>query len=82
MSLQGRNGAPYEIPVELLTYVDEGGNPDAFIVDVIRSAAAANEAAKGKVEAFRYVFQFELPFSNPAPKEDLLLILSTDDFIY
>ena len=72
MSLQGRNGAPYEIPVELLTYVDEGGNPDAFIVDVIRSAAAANEAAKGKVEAFRYVFQFELPFSNPAPKDDFI----------
>jgi hypothetical protein len=55
MALQGRNGAPYEVPVELLAYVDDGGNPDAFIIDVIRSAAAANEAAKGKVEAFRYV---------------------------
>lgn len=70
MSLQGRNGAPYEIPVELLTYVDDGGNPDAFIVDVIRSAAAANEAAKGKVEAFRYVssFIFSAP---PLPKRKI-----------
>ncbi|KAG7668816.1 hypothetical protein Ndes2526B_g00522 [Nannochloris sp. 'desiccata'] len=53
MALLGRNGAPYEVPVELLTYIDDGGNPDAFIIDVIRSAAVANEAAKGKVEAFR-----------------------------
>ncbi|KAL4515806.1 hypothetical protein Ndes2526A_g00510 [Nannochloris sp. 'desiccata'] len=53
MALLGRNGAPYEVPVELLTYIDDGGNPDAFIIDLIRSAAVANEAAKGKVEAFR-----------------------------
>jgi hypothetical protein len=57
MALRSRNDAPYEVPVELLTYIDEGGNPDAFIIDAIRSAAAANESAKGKVEAFRYVLK-------------------------
>lgn len=50
-ALQRGGGAPYEAPVELLRYVDDGGNPDAFIVEVIRSAAAANEAARGKVLA-------------------------------
>ena len=52
-ALERRPGLPFEIPVELLRYVDDGGNPDAFIIDVVRSAAVANEAAKGKVDAFR-----------------------------
>ena len=54
-SLAQSNGAPFEVPVELLKYIDDGGNPDNFIVDVVRSASVANEAAKGKVDAFRYV---------------------------
>ena len=44
---------PYEVPVELLRYVDDGGNPDMFIRDVIRGVVEANQGSKGKVEAFR-----------------------------
>jgi hypothetical protein len=47
------NGEPFEVPLELLQYLDDGGNPDVFIADVMRSCQAANEASRAKVEAFR-----------------------------
>jgi len=46
-------GQPYEVPLELLQYLDDGGNPDIFMKDVMRSVVAANQASKGKVLAFR-----------------------------
>jgi hypothetical protein len=44
---------PVEVPAELLSYLDDGGNPDVFLVDVMRSCQAAAQAGKGKVEGFR-----------------------------
>ena len=52
-ALLGPSQRPLELPVELLRYVDDGGNPDTFIKDTITSAVAANQAVKGKADAFR-----------------------------
>lgn len=46
-------GVPIEVPIELLRYVDDGGNPDVFTVDAIKASVAANQISKGKAEAFR-----------------------------
>lgn len=35
------------------SFVDGGGNPDTFTADVFRASLAANQAAKGKVQAVR-----------------------------
>ena len=51
--LRSRTGEAFEVPVELLRYLDDGGNPDVFVAEVVRSCQAANEASRGKVVAFR-----------------------------
>lgn len=52
-ALRRPTGESYEVPAELMQYLDDGGNPDVFIADVMRSCQAANEASRAKVEAFR-----------------------------
>jgi mediator of RNA polymerase II transcription subunit 10 len=47
-----REALAVDIPVELLRYIDEGGNPDVFTAEVFEQANKANQEAKGKVEAF------------------------------
>lgn len=47
-----RGGLAVDIPVELLRYVDEGGNPDVFTSEIFQRANRSNQLAKGKVEAF------------------------------
>lgn len=46
-------GERYEVPVELVRYVDDGGNPDVWMAVAMRSTVAANQSSKGKVTAFR-----------------------------
>lgn len=46
-----REALAVEVPVELLKYIDEGGNPDVFTAEVFELANRANQLAKGKVEA-------------------------------
>ena len=47
-----RGSLAVEVPVELLKYVDEGGNPDAFTAEVFRRANRGNQLARGRVQAF------------------------------
>ena len=51
--LAGKEHSPVEVPVELLKYVDEGGNPDVFLIESIKSAVMSNQNARGKSIAFR-----------------------------
>ena len=46
-----REAVAVDVPVELLQYVDGGGNPDAFTADVFRRANRGNQLAKGRVQA-------------------------------
>jgi hypothetical protein len=46
-------GQPIEIPMELLTHLDDGGNPDSFIIDLFTACRSNNQIAKGKVESFK-----------------------------
>lgn len=41
-----------EVPVELLRYMDEGGNPDTFTSDIFRRALRSNQQSMGKAQAF------------------------------
>jgi hypothetical protein len=50
---QAGSVSPLEVPMELLQYVDDGGNPDVFLADAVKAAVEANQAARGKVEGFR-----------------------------
>jgi Transcription factor subunit Med10 of Mediator complex len=50
-----REAIAVEVPVSLLHFVDEGGNPDVFTSEIFRQCLRENQAAKGKVEAFRCV---------------------------
>lgn len=47
-----RESLAVEVPVELLRYVDEGGNPDVFTAETFRRANRGNQLAKGRVQAF------------------------------
>ncbi len=47
-----REALAVDVPVELLRYIDEGGNPDAFTSEIFNRANRSNQLAKGKVEAF------------------------------
>lgn len=46
-----REAVAVDVPVELLQYVDGGGNPDAFTADVFRRANRGNQLAKGRAQA-------------------------------
>ncbi len=47
-----RESLAAEVPVELLKYIDEGGNPDVFTAEAFRRAHRGNQLAKGRVQAF------------------------------
>jgi hypothetical protein len=48
-----REAVAVDVPVELLQFVDGGGNPDAFTADVFRRANRGNQLAKGRAAALR-----------------------------
>ena len=48
---QNREGAAVDVPVELLSALDDGLAPDAFTVQVFRRANRANQLSKGKAAA-------------------------------
>jgi mediator of RNA polymerase II transcription subunit 10 len=48
-----RDGAAFNVPLDLVRFVDEGGNPDAFFGSATRAALRDNQAAKGKVVALK-----------------------------
>lgn len=50
-----RGAVDLQVPAELLRYLDDGGNPDAFTTEVFSRAHADNQQAKGRVDALRYV---------------------------
>ncbi|KAK9811481.1 hypothetical protein WJX72_004659 [[Myrmecia] bisecta] len=50
---QSEHVKDYNIPVEILKYVDEGGNPDEFTRDVFKRALHSNQLVKGKTECIR-----------------------------
>lgn len=50
-----RGAVDLQVPVELLRYLDDGGNPDAFTTEVFSRAHADNQQAKGRVDALRCV---------------------------
>jgi hypothetical protein len=47
VGLQQTEGIPYyEVPLELLQHLDEGGNPDTFVVNTVKSTLRSSEDAK------------------------------------
>jgi hypothetical protein len=46
-------GLAERVPLDLVKLIDEGGNGDAWFVDVIRKSVADNQLAKGKVHALQ-----------------------------
>ncbi|XP_033135149.1 mediator of RNA polymerase II transcription subunit 10b isoform X3 [Brassica rapa] len=42
-----------QIPMEVLSLIDDGKNPDEFARDVLNSCVARNQATKGKTDAFK-----------------------------
>lgn len=50
-----RSAVDLQVPVELLRYLDDGGNPDAFTTEMFSRAHADNQQAKGRVDALRCV---------------------------
>lgn len=45
------------VPLDLVSFLDEGGNPDVFTRELFVGCVAANQEAKGKVLAFRQLSQ-------------------------
>lgn len=48
-----RDAVDMQVPMELLRYLDDGGNPDSFTTEVFSRAQADNQQAKGRVDALR-----------------------------
>lgn len=46
-------GLAERVPLDLVKLIDEGGNGDAWFVDVIRKSVSDNQLAKGKVHALQ-----------------------------
>ncbi|XP_062144229.1 mediator of RNA polymerase II transcription subunit 10b-like [Alnus glutinosa] len=42
-----------QVPMEVLSLIDDGKNPDEFTRDVINSCIAKNQITKGKTDAFK-----------------------------
>ncbi|WOK98195.1 hypothetical protein Cni_G06905 [Canna indica] len=42
-----------QVPMEVLSLIDDGKNPDEFTKDVINSCIAKNQITKGKTDAFK-----------------------------
>ncbi|CAF1928143.1 unnamed protein product [Brassica napus] len=42
-----------QIPVEVLSLIDDGKNPDEFTRDVLNSCISRNQVTKGKTDAFK-----------------------------
>ncbi|KAJ0253267.1 Mediator of RNA polymerase II transcription subunit 10b [Hirschfeldia incana] len=42
-----------QVPMEVLSLIDDGKNPDEFTRDVINSCVARNQVTKGKTDAFK-----------------------------
>lgn len=45
----------FQIPVDVVRFVDEGRNPDEFTKDLINNCIQRNQATKGKVDAFKTI---------------------------
>lgn len=46
-------GLGNRIPIDLLRYVDEGGNPDVYTKEVFKAAYRDNQLVKGKIVSLR-----------------------------
>lgn len=46
-----------DIPMDLVNFLDEGGNPDVFTRGLFTGSVAANQEAKGKIVAFKKLSQ-------------------------
>ena len=53
--VEGPLGEPVELPKEVVYYVDEGGNPDDFMKQVMTTMLSVSQARKGKICAIKYV---------------------------
>ncbi|KDP25204.1 hypothetical protein JCGZ_20360 [Jatropha curcas] len=42
-----------QVPTEVLSYIDDGKNPDDFTRDVINNCISTNQATKGQADAFK-----------------------------
>lgn len=65
-----RDEAAFNVPVDLVRFVDEGGNPDAFFGSATRAALRDNQAAKGKVTALESFREAILTEADKAFPED------------
>lgn len=50
-----RDAVDLYIPMELLRYLDDGGNPDSFTTEAFERAQEDNQLAKGRIDALQYV---------------------------
>jgi len=46
-------GEPIDVPVELVHYIDEGGNPDDFMRQTMMAMLEASQSRKGKLDVMR-----------------------------
>lgn len=51
--IEGGDQGGIEIPMELIEYVDHGGNPDEFMRHVMLNVLAKGQLRKGKLSALR-----------------------------
>eukprot|EP00890_Picochlorum_soloecismus_P000522 jgi/Picsp_1/1470/NSC_04948-R1_mediator of rna polymerase ii transcription subunit 10 len=46
-------GEPIDVPVELVQYIDEGGNPDDFMRQTMMAMLEASQSRKGKLDVMQ-----------------------------
>ena len=66
------------MPPELITYVDNGRNPDIYTREFVEGARRSNQLMKGKMEAFadfRDVLAREMATVFPELREDVERVL-------
>jgi mediator of RNA polymerase II transcription subunit 10 len=66
------------VPPELITYVDNGRNPDIYTREFVEGARRSNQLMKGKMEAFhsfRDVLAQEMARAMPELREDVGRVL-------
>jgi hypothetical protein len=46
-------GEPIDVPIELVQYIDEGGNPDDFMKQTMMAMLEASQSRKGKLDVMQ-----------------------------
>lgn len=75
----GAGGGLADVPLELITYVDGGRNPDIYTREFVELVRRENQLMRGKARAFgsfRDVLAREIASANPELRDDVAAVVA------